>query len=494
MEKVRYFTNSEYPPDSRTTGVLEKMSEAEGVAPPVVALPDLHYKYSYYTPTGTVVLSRDRIFPKFVNANCGMSFVTTDLAEGRLSGQALDDIFNSLRERISVSTRLSPVISRADLEDIIARGAAWTYERHGMDMDDIANYENGGNVLAGEKFAPEELAEAIPAFSRDVALLSLGVLGYGNHFIEMQVVDEILDKETAALFGIREKQVCFMLHGDSRGFGQSLIDHHSRMTKKIFGLQQAYKRAHYGILASKAPMFVKRAVDGLNFYLNRAKSTVYWKMDAKNKKEADGFASLAASSPEGKAYLLSTYAAVNFGYANRAYMVSVIRDALNGCFGKASVRVLHDGNHDALQREELGGESFLAHRNGAARAYPRSFYKDHGIFSKTGQPVLLPSALARPSFLCAAGEGSRASYYSACHGTGRVVDRGEARERFSKEDMLEEVKKCSMRVYDYGRGKSQEESPRAFKDVNKILDTMKMSGIAKPVAKMRPVAALKGWR
>ncbi|MFC1570483.1 RtcB family protein [Candidatus Omnitrophota bacterium] len=496
-ENVRYFLNDEHPMDPNAGNILDQMAMVSGVVKPIVTLPDLHFKYSYHTPTGVAVLSTDTIIPKFVNANCGMTFVVTPFFEDDLDAGKLDDVFNYLRGKISVSTRLEPAISREDLEKIVTQGAAWTFEREGLDKQDLKNFENEGNLFKDMGKTTEEIMSYVPKTCRDVGLLSLGVLGYGNHFIEMQVVDRIADKEAAALFGISEKQVCFMIHSDSRAFGQSLIDFYSKKSKKLMGLQQIYKKMHYSVLASeKMPLFIKKCFDKLNFYLNRMKSTIYWKMDKFSKKEGVSFGHFDAGTEEAEAYLMSTYCAINFGYANRAYLAAVIRDALRSALGKsdAQVHILHDGNHDALQKETIDGKEYYVHRNGAARAMPPAYYPGHPIFSRTGQPVLLPSSLGRPSFLCAAKKGCPEAYYSTCHGAGRLMDRGEAREKFDASDMFAELEAVNMKVYDYGKGKAQEEAPGSFKNADKVLKTMSDNGIAEAVAKMRPVASLKGWR
>ncbi len=497
MKNVRYFLNSEHTIDQNAANILEQMARVNGVVRPIVALPDLHFKYSYHTPTGVTVLSQDTIIPKFVNANCGMTFITTPFFEKDIDEGKLDDVFNYLRKKISISTRLEPVISESDLEKIVTEGAAWTFSREGLDLEDLKNFENEGNLFKGSEKTASEIMSYVPQTCRDVGLLSLGVLGYGNHFIEMQVVDRIVDTETADLFGISEKQVCFMIHSDSRAFGQSLIDFYSKKSKKLLGLQQLYKKLHYSILASeKIPLFVKRCFEKINFHLNRMKSTVYWKLDKFSKREEISFRHFDAGTKEAEAYLMSTYCAINYGYANRAHLAAVIRNALKNALGRkdAEVRILHDGNHDALQKETIDGKEYFVHRNGAARALPPSYYPDHPVFSCTGQPVLLPSSLGRPSFLCAAKEGCQNAYYSTCHGAGRLMDRGEAREKFNAQSMFTDLEKVNMKVYDYGKGKAQEESPDSFKNAEHVLKTMSDNGIAEPVAKMRPLAALKGWR
>jgi tRNA-splicing ligase RtcB len=262
------------------------------------------------------------------------------------------------------------------------------------------------------------------------------------------------------------------------------------------GLQRIYKNLHYKVFSSHAAPVIRRSLRSVNHYLNRAKSVLYWKMDKFSRKTEIEFESIEPGSKEEEAYLAGTYCALNYGYANRAHLVSVIRDALNKAYNKkiTDMHILYDGNHDALQKEVIEGEQFYVHRNGASRALPPKYFPGHPVFSQTGQPVLLPSALGQLSFLCAATSGCRESYYSSCHGTGRLIDRGQARRTFKAEQVLDEVEKKKVKIYDYGKGYVAEESPSAFKDVEKILEVITKYNIAEPVARLKPLAVLKGWR
>jgi len=352
-------------------------------------------------------------------------------------------------------------------------------------------------LLKDDPRSDDEIFSFLPKACQDAGLYSLGVLGYGNHFIELQAIERITNNDIAERFGIKEGQLCLMLHSDSRAFGQSLFDFYSGKAKKLLGAQQAYKRMHYRIISSTGtPLFVKNSLEALNRSLNRIKSTFYWKFDRFSGKKKADFPVLEAGSPEADAYLTSTYCALNFGYANRAYLVSVIRDAFRKVFGKeeAGLRILFDGNHDSLQKERIDSSDYYVHRNGANRALPPVYFPRHPVFSSTGQPVLLPSALGRHSFLCAATKGCAASYYSTCHGTGRLVDRGEARKIYDNKAVFDEVKRAGMKVYDYGNGHTAEEAPSAFKDADRVLNVLIKNDIAEPVARIRPLAALKGWR
>jgi len=495
-ENVRYFLNDDYPADDVTAYTLKRMADVDGVIKPVVALPDLHFKGSYHTPTGVVVLTKDKIIPKFLNANCGMSFVVTTLTVDDIDNGKIDCLFNALKRHISVALRLSPVITRYDLGKIIETGAEWSFRRFGLDESNLQNMENCGNIFKGKNIDPNDIDASLPDFIKDVGMLSMGVLGYGNHFVEMQAVDSVMDAEAAKMFDLPTGRICFMIHGDSRGFGQSVIDHYSKYSKKLLGLQQAYKRVYYSMLANRnIPSGIKICMDRLNVNLNRYKSVVFSGKGAKIKRSVE-YRSMDLSSTDGRRYMTSNYCALNLGYANRAYIAGTIAGSLREIFKdkKMNVTILNDGNHDSLQEENIDGKNFLVHRNGAARALPPAYFNDHPIFARTGQPVLLPTALGRDSYLCAARVGCKDSCYSACHGTGRLVDRGEARGVFTDDDVYRETEAKRMRVFDYGKGKISEEAPAAFKDAKKILETMERYNIACPVVKLRPVAVLKGWR
>jgi RNA-splicing ligase RtcB len=259
-----------------------------------------------------------------------------------------------------------------------------------------------------------------------------------------------------------------MLHGDSRAFGRSISDFYSKKAKKLFGLQQIYKKFHYGIMASeKIPDRVKTVFEKFNYKVNRFKSGLIWKMNIQKANRKYSFPSISKGTEEEKAFKLSAYAAQNFGYANRASMIAVIRDAMKKAFNgdNSDLRILYDGNHDCLQEERVDGVTYLAHRNGASRAGSSREYREHPVFSRTGQPVLLPSSMGNPSFLMAAYDGSKGSFYSAPHGAGRIIDRGEAREKFGKNDVIALVESRGVRVYDYGKGNVSEESPDAVSPV-----------------------------
>lgn len=495
-DKVRLIIGEKDKVPQEIIDILSRMADVPGVKRPIVALPDIHFKLSYHTPTGVVVLAKDTIVPKFVNPNCGMSFIVMPFFHSDITDDRLNAIFSYIKNHVSVSTTLKPGISKDDLKEIVKNGASWAFNKCSLNLKDMENFENNGSLFLNESISAEEILLHIPESCQNIGRCSMGVLGFGNHFIEMHKAEEVINHDIAKRFNISKDQICFIIHGDSREFGRSIYDSYSKKAKKLLGLQQLYKKVHYSILSSSGmPHWAKKFVKDINYYGNRMKSLLYFKLTHNRRGNNINFPSIDPCSPEGAAYKMSTYAGLNYAYANRAYMASVIRDALRKALRKdnADIKILLDGNHDNLQEEVIDGNKYWVHRNGASRALPPEFYKKHDIFSVTGQPVLLPSSLGRPSFLCAATKGCPESYYSTCHGTGRLIDRGHARQTFKKEDVLSEIHKSGMKIFDYGEGMISEESPGAFKDVMGILKTIEQNNIATPIVRLRPLASLKGW-
>jgi len=489
---TRYITNETIKPDKKSLGILNSMEELKEIHS-IIVLPDIHYKHSYHTPTGVAVFTKDRIFPKFVNPNCGMSFMTIPLKRKDINDEQIDQIFNLLQKEIAITTRIKPNLSLEELKSILLKGAEPVYSRYGLNISCLQNLENKGNIFLTKNKTIESILKTLPKEAVEMGLRSFGVLGFGNHFLEMQRVKKVLEPKIAEKFGLEEDQLCIMLHSDSRAFGRSVHDYYSKKAKKLFGLHHLYKKVHYKITSSKAaPGFVKKFLERLNYYANRIKFTLYLKLDFLKKNSPAKFGSFSTEEDYTKKYIDAVQTAINYGYANRAYMISLVQKGFQQLFGKdVKFNILGDCNHDSLQQEKINGELLWAHRNGACTAFPKKYYPKHPIFSETGQPVPIPGCLGGPSFLCAALDGSKRAMYSSPHGAGRKLDRPEAREQFNNEDVIKKLK--GLKIYDYGKGNIKEESPDAFKDIYKVIKIVEEHGIAKPVVEMEPVAVLKGW-
>ena len=491
---INYIMGGNIKPDKKSLDILTAMSKQEGIRS-IIVLPDIHYKHSYHTPTGVAVFTEDKIFPKFVNPNCGISLIAIPFKRKDLTNKQIDEIFNFLQKEITVATRLKPNISLEELKSILLKGAEPVYNKYGLDKTCLKNIENKGNIFSGRNKTIQKIISALPKEAIEMGMRSFGVLGYGNHFLEMQRVKKILNPQTARKFGLEKDQLCIMLHSDSRAFGRVVHDHYSKKAEKLFGLHNIYKKVHYKIVSSKAvPGTIKKLFEKFNYYANRLKSTLYLKLDFLRHGLSAKFGSISTKEKYTQNFIDATQSAINFGYANRAYMTSLVQKAFQKVINKKiKLNILYDCNHDSLQQENIDGKLLWAHRNGASTAYPKKHYPHHPIFSQTGQPIPIPGCLGGASFLCAALTSSKKSMYSSPHGAGRKFDRPEARGKFKRKDVLKNLKSSGLKIYDYGKGNTGEESPSAFKNIHNVIKIVEDHGIAKPVVEMEPVAVLKGW-
>ncbi|MDP7140752.1 MAG: RtcB family protein, partial [Candidatus Woesearchaeota archaeon] len=215
---INYIMGGNIKPDKKSLDILTAMSKQEGIRS-IIVLPDIHYKHSYHTPTGVAVFTEDKIFPKFVNPNCGISFIAIPFKRKDLTNKQIDEIFNFLQKEITVATRLKPNISLEELKSILLKGAEPVYNKYGLDKTCLKNIENKGNIFSGRNKTIQKIISALPKEAIEMGMRSFGVLGYGNHFLEMQRVKKILNPQTARKFGLEKDQLCIMLHSDSRAFG-----------------------------------------------------------------------------------------------------------------------------------------------------------------------------------------------------------------------------------------------------------------------------------
>tara|TARA_Y100000034_G_C6909557_1_gene423533 strand:+ start:2715 stop:4214 length:1500 start_codon:yes stop_codon:yes gene_type:complete len=480
---VRVFTNSKLAPDKIATSVLIKMATVEGLIKPVIALPDIHYKFNtsfrFSTPTGTVAAFKNKLVPSFVNTDCGMSFFKTNLNLRDLDENKIDSLFKTLKKKISVGMRISPVIGDEDLKDIIVRGERWAFDKYGFDRKDLLNILNPSFEFK-EKINYNEI---LPKQSFEVGKLSLGVLGTGNHFLELQKVDEVLDKKAASVLGLKKGQIVFMLHCGSMFFGDILHDYYSNKRKIPL-----VRKIYWSLILSKNLKFLYALFYKMNLYRRKVTSYISSKRKRSNKK----IKTLNINTFYAKSYLIAKQIAMNYGIANRLTLIKIVKDSLSKEFNKVNLSILIDLSHDTLYKEKIENEFYYIYRHGANRAYPKELLKDHPLFEKTGQLVPLPSSMGNYSYLCGACKGVKETLYSINHGTGRVLDKVDARSKHNLNDLNEEMNKFKVKLYRYGVGNIAEEIPSSFKDVEAVLNVMESNKIAKPIVRLKPLAVLKG--
>jgi tRNA-splicing ligase RtcB len=342
-------------------------------------------------------------------------------------------------------------VNLPELDRLLREGARWAQKKGYATENDLARTEEGG-CLEGAK--PAKVSERARTRGRD----QIGSLGAGNHFIEVDRIEEIFDPGTAAAFGLREGCLAVQIHCGSRGLG------HQVCTDYVQDFQEAVRR--YGIELPDREL-------------------VCAPMD----------------SPEGQAYLGAMRAAANFAFVNRQLLAQSARRAFEETFagkhrGWQLVQVYdicHNMGKVEMHLVEGRPVKVCVHRKGATRAFGPGSAELPAEFQKTGQPVLVPGSMGTASWVLAGTETSmERAWGSSCHGAGRTMSRAKAKHEIRGDDLRGELERGGIRVRAGSLPGLAEEAPSAYKDVDAVVETVVAAGIARKVARLRPVAVIKG--
>ncbi|MGA2933043.1 MAG: RtcB family protein, partial [Acidimicrobiales bacterium] len=332
-----------------------------------------------------------------------------------------------------------------DLEAVLREGARAAV-RAGLGTDaDLARCEDGGSLAGAD---PTEVSER--ALAR--GLHQVGSLGSGNHFLEVQVVDEVYDSETAEAFGLAPSQVCVMIHCGSRGLGHQICSDHVRT---MLGAMPRYGISMPDRQLACAPV----------------------------------------RSAEGQAYLGAMAAAANYGRANRQALSVAVRRALEAVVGTGELALLYDVSHNLakLEHHEVAGARRLlcVHRKGATRALPPGHPDLPEDLRTAGQPVLVPGSMGTASHVLVGVEPGGA-FCSACHGAGRTMSRHAAARQVQASELRRQLQSRGIAVRARSARGLAEEAPVAYKDVDEVVATCERAGLARRVVRLRPVGVVKG--
>lgn len=448
------FASSELLPDVAADQSLQQVvnvATLPGVVVASYAMPDVHWGYGF--PIGGVaatdVEAGGVISPGGVgfDISCGVRVLLSPLDRQEIAPKigALMDALDRLVPKGMGRGAVWQLEGHDELTRVLTGGAVYAVERgHGTERD-LERCEDGG-VLAG----------ADPEAVSDRALLrglhQLGSLGSGNHFLEVQAVDEIVDEATAAAFGIRLGQVCVMIHSGSRGLGHQVCSDH------VKHMEAAMQR--YGISVPDRQL-----------------------------------ACVPVRSPEGEAYLAAMAAAANYGRANRQLLARAAREAFAEATGTGDLELLYDVSHNLAKLETHlvdGRERLLCvHRKGATRALPPGHPDLPADFKDVGQPVLVPGSMGTGSWVLA-GERPGDAFHSSCHGAGRVMSRTAARKQVSGRALRQELLAHGVEVRATSARVLAEEAPQSYKDVDVVVESVERAGLARRVARLVPLGVVKG--
>ena len=386
-----------------------------------------------------------------VVSNCGVRLLATDLNAGEIKPRIhdlADVLYKTVPAGVGGSTQVR-VRSRNDFEQVLREGAQWAVKAGYGFQHDLERIEESGRLRGADPGVISDRA-------RDRGMKQIGSLGSGNHFMEVQRVDELYDDATAEAFGLWKGQVVIFIHTGSRGFG------HQVCTDSLHDMAGASKR--YGIELPDRQL-----------------------------------ACAPIRSDEGQGYLSAMACAANFAWANRQCLTHWARQAMAKVFGQQpeAIRLVYDVSHNIAKFEsyEVDGESLelCVHRKGATRAFPSGHPDLSPSVRSHGQPVFIPGDMGRYSYVAVGTEEAiRESFGSTCHGAGRMQSRGAAKRALAGVDIASELKKQGIIVRAQNPKLLAEEASEAYKDVADVVDVVEGAGISRKVARMRPLAVIKG--
>ncbi len=423
-----------------------------GIVKASFAMPDIHWGYGF--PIGgvaaTAINEGGVVSPGGVGFDicCGVRLLASSFTEADFDSHK-DTVMDNLDRRIPRGLGKGAIAEARLVPDVLARGAAAALDAGYGWEDDLEKCEERGTSAGAD---PSVISNRAVERGRG----QLGSLGAGNHFLEVQVVDEIHDPEAASVFGLAEGMLVVMLHCGSRGLGHQTCTDQLRIMGPAMG--------RYDIALPDRQL-----------------------------------ACVPVNTPEGREYLGAMAASANFAWANRHILAHTAREAFADAFGVSpratGMSLVFDVAHNLakIETHEVGGRptELCVHRKGATRAFGPGHPDLPEDLIAVGQPVLVPGSMGTASWVLR-GVSDNPAFASAAHGAGRVMSRKMAKKKESGHTVREQLQARGISVRAGSIKLLSEEAPYAYKDVDEVADVCARAGLAAKVARLRPVGVVKG--
>jgi len=438
-----------------STRQVANVAHLPGIVNYSLAMPDVHWGYGF--PIGGVAafdLEGGIISPGGVgyDINCGCRLLATNLTLDDI-GERLADLTTALYQQIpsGVGSKGAVKLSGKDQKKVLEDGARWAVNAGFGTPQDLETTEDGGAMEGAD---PEQVSDR--AIERGKQ--QLGTLGSGNHFLEIEVVEEIFDETAARIFGLRKGQINIMIHSGSRGLGYQICDDY---------------------LALMVKYSQKTGID----LPDRQLACSY------------------IDSQRGRNYLAAMACGANYAWANRQVLMhqtqEVFEKSLHLSPRELGMHLVYDVCHNIAKIETFNMQGKMkklcVHRKGATRAFPAGHDAVPAQYRSVGQPVLIPGDMGAGSYVLVGQEKAmQETFGSACHGAGRVMSRTQATKVSQGRSIAQELACQGVLVMASSKGTLREEIPEAYKNVNDVVQVMHESGIATKVAKLKSVACIKG--
>lgn len=475
IDENRYKIPKSYKPGMRTDGLIyasqdmlamiERDKAPEQVAnvatlPGIVgyslAMPDIHWGYGF--PIGGVAafdIDKGIISPGGVgyDINCGVRLLRTNLLKNDIN-EKIRDLVRALYNNVpsGVGSKGKIRIGHDEVKQVLLKGAQWALKNGYGWTEDIDRIEENGALDGAD---PDKISNKAIERGRP----QLGTLGAGNHFLEIQTVENIYDKQAAQVFGIEEVgQVTVMIHTGSRGLGYQICDDNVKILGKV--------TQKYGI-------------------------------DIPDRQ----LACAPIISPEGKSYFQQMACAANYAWANRQCIMHWVREAFEDVIGKKAealgMNLIYDVAHNIakFEKHNVAGviKKVCVHRKGATRAFSAGHEAVPTLYKDLGQPVIIPGDMGTHSYLLLGTEKAmNETFGSTCHGAGRVLSRSAAMRQTKGRHIDKELLRKGIYVLSASDQVLRQEIPEAYKDIDMVVSAVHEAGISRKVARMRPLGVVKG--
>lgn len=449
-EKIRQLLKSDESPKQ-----VANVAHLPGIASYSLAMPDIHWGYGF--PIGGVAafdLDCGIVSPGGVgyDINCGCRLMATKLTLADVENK-IKDLTKALYQHIpsGVGSTGHVKLSGKDQKKVLEEGSRWAVKAGFGLTEDLETTEDGGSIRDAD---PEQVSARALERGRQ----QLGTLGSGNHFLEIEVVQEIFDEAAAQAFGLHKGQIVTMIHSGSRGLGYQICDDY---------LALMVKHAHE---------------TGIELP-DRQLACAY------------------LASPRGRNYLSAMACGANYAWANRQILMHLTREVFERTLRIAprelGMRLVYDVCHNIAKIEEFNingvRKKLCVHRKGATRAYPAGHEAVPERYRSVGQPVLIPGDMGSGSYvLVGQPKSMEETFGSACHGAGRLMSRTQATKVSRGRSISQELAGQGVLVMAGSRGTLGEEMPEAYKNLNDVVQVMHESGIARKVARLKAIACIKG--
>ena len=383
--------------------------------------------------------------------NCGVRLVRTNLTKSDIKDslrRLVDMLFQNIPCGVGSTSKLK--LSKKEEYAVLKDGPIWAVKQGFGWQEDVQLTEQEGRIEGAD---PSALSERALERGRP----QLGTLGSGNHFLEIQEVMDIFDPDVAEVFGLKKGQITVMIHTGSRGLGYQVCD------DNLDRMVRAMGRYHISIPDKQ-------------------------------------LACAPVKSPEGKQYFAAMAAAANYAWANRQLILHWVRESFEKVLGQPAERLgmhtVYDVAHNIAKFEKhmVKGRmrDVVVHRKGATRAFPPGHSEIPEKYREVGQPVIIPGSMGTASYLLAGAQTGQEAFFSTCHGAGRTMSRHEAMRRVSGQEVIKSLESKGIVVKSWSLQGIAEEAPLAYKDVNLVVEVVSKAGLSKKVAKVVPLAVIKG--